>query len=83
MENINWKKVGVAVGSCLGAYLIYNQFKTEKCPSDYKEPAQIRCNCGGVEINVRGNTRTAIECCCCDCRQKIEWAISKGAPIDP
>jgi len=47
-----------------------------------KESAKVTCKCGKVEVNIRGNTRYTLECCCCDCLQKIEWAISKGCPID-
>mmetsp|Transcript_17992 Transcript_17992/g.18203 ORF Transcript_17992/g.18203 Transcript_17992/m.18203 type:complete len:255 (-) Transcript_17992:336-1100(-) len=83
--NLDWKKAAISSAVLFGSYLVYAMcIKKAKTPeADFaKESAKVTCKCGKVEVNIRGNTRYTLECCCCDCLQKIEWAISKGCPID-
>ena len=44
----------------------------------------MRCGCGDVELKFRdGRVIERLLCGCCDCRQHLEWAASRGGPPLP
>ena len=44
--------------------------------------SSLTCSCGAVSITFReAAPRMHIECCCCDCRQKVQWCVAEGCPI--
>ena len=46
--------------------------------------ASFTCKCGLVNVALCGEkSRTRMNCCCCDCYQKLEWAASNGGPTLP
>merc|ERR1712137_240232 len=67
----------------LGTYAVYKCFfaKAKPLDADYEPSATAGCKCGKVLVTFRGNIRNRLECCCCDCRQKAEWAASQGCPL--
>lgn len=43
--------------------------------------ASFSCDCGRVNVLfVDHQSRTRVNCCCCDCYQKNAWAASNGGP---
>jgi hypothetical protein len=43
--------------------------------------ASFSCKCGQVNVSFNVDQgRTRVNCCCCDCYQKHEWAAANGGP---
>ena len=44
----------------------------------------IRCQCGRVKLDIGdASPKMSLQCGCCDCRQAMLWAETKGGPTVP